>query len=174
MVNVLTDIPGPLGRVFLETAQNTRAFGNFWIPNDAIIFKSETLSYLLSITDVLLGVHGRLEGETIAGAAIQDAANLLYFEESPLPPAPQWVRSSRIQYGSFMPASPRSFMAGEPIQDWREPIRRMLQPLNVSINIRITANPHSDTSPTCSTRDSPNPTVVSSNSDGSLLRTVPS
>src|SRR5260221_5881125 len=47
-VNVLMDIPGPLGRVFLETAQNTRAFGNVWIPNGAIIFKSGTLSAISS------------------------------------------------------------------------------------------------------------------------------
>jgi hypothetical protein len=35
-VYVLTDRPG---RVFLESGQGARAFGNVWIPNDAIIFK---------------------------------------------------------------------------------------------------------------------------------------
>jgi hypothetical protein len=115
------------------------------------------LTCLLSVPDILLGVHGRLEGESIAGASIQDTANLLYFEESPLPPAPRRARSSQSQYSSspaspFLPASPRNFTVGEPIQDWREPIRRMLQPLNVSINIRITALP-GDTNPSPS--DSP-------------------
>jgi hypothetical protein len=33
---VLTDKPG---RVYLETDQTTRAFGNVWVPNDAMIFK---------------------------------------------------------------------------------------------------------------------------------------
>jgi len=46
-INVLTDIPGPLGWVFLETGQNTRAFGNVWIPDSAIIFKSGSLSVIL-------------------------------------------------------------------------------------------------------------------------------
>jgi hypothetical protein len=40
-IHVITDIPGPLGRVFVETGQNTRAFGNVWIPNHAIIFKGK-------------------------------------------------------------------------------------------------------------------------------------
>ena len=78
-----------------------------------------------------------------------------------------------------MTTTPRKFTAGVPIQDWREPIRNMLRPLNilnVSINIRIMADPPSDTatSTTCSTRSSPIPTGLSSNSDGSLLRVVPS
>jgi len=33
---VLTDSPG---RVFLETDQKSRAFGNVWAPNSAMIFK---------------------------------------------------------------------------------------------------------------------------------------
>jgi len=73
-----------------------------------------------------------------------------------------------------MIAQPRNFTAGVPIQDWREPIRRMLRPLNVSINIRIMADPPSDTSPTYSARSSPIPTGVSSNSDGSLLQIISS
>ena len=47
-VHVLTDIQGPLGRVFVETGQNTRIFDNVWIPNNAIIFKGETECSLLS------------------------------------------------------------------------------------------------------------------------------
>ena len=38
---VLTDKPG---RVFLETDQKARAFGNFWVPNQAIIFKGLQIS----------------------------------------------------------------------------------------------------------------------------------
>jgi hypothetical protein len=43
-VNVLTDNSGP-GRVFLETAKETRAFGNVWVPKDAIIFKGSSLFF---------------------------------------------------------------------------------------------------------------------------------
>jgi len=43
---VLTDKPG---RVFLNNGRITRAFGNFWKPSEAIIFKgSSDLSHLLS------------------------------------------------------------------------------------------------------------------------------
>lgn len=41
---VLTDNLGPAGRVFLESDQETRAFGNVWVPNRAIIFKGPRLS----------------------------------------------------------------------------------------------------------------------------------
>jgi hypothetical protein len=46
--HVLTDNPGPTGRVFLETAHDKRAFGNVWIPNKAIIFKGSPLSVIFS------------------------------------------------------------------------------------------------------------------------------
>jgi len=38
---VLTDKPG---RVFLETDQNSRAFGNVWVPKDAMIFKGSRIT----------------------------------------------------------------------------------------------------------------------------------
>jgi len=40
-VHVLTDKPG---RVYLESGQDTRAFGNVWRPKDAIIFKGSCLT----------------------------------------------------------------------------------------------------------------------------------
>ena len=43
-IHVLTDNPGR--RVYLETAQNTRAFGNVWVANNAIIFKGSILSVI--------------------------------------------------------------------------------------------------------------------------------
>jgi hypothetical protein len=46
-IRVLTDNPGPTGRVYLETAQNTRAFGNVWVPKTAIIFKGPRSSVIL-------------------------------------------------------------------------------------------------------------------------------
>ena len=38
-ISVLTDDPRLAGRVFLETAKEKRAFGNVWVPKEAIIFK---------------------------------------------------------------------------------------------------------------------------------------
>jgi len=40
-VDVLTDRPG---RVYLDSGQDTRAFGNVWRPKDAIIFKGSCLT----------------------------------------------------------------------------------------------------------------------------------
>lgn len=45
-IRVLTDKPGPMGRVYLQTAQNTRAFGNVWVPKTAIIFKGASFSVI--------------------------------------------------------------------------------------------------------------------------------
>jgi hypothetical protein len=39
---VLTDKPG---RVFLGGEKNTRAFGNIWVPNEAIIFKGSSITF---------------------------------------------------------------------------------------------------------------------------------
>lgn len=38
-IRVLTDNPHLTGRVFLETSKGKRAFGNVWVPKEAIIFK---------------------------------------------------------------------------------------------------------------------------------------
>jgi hypothetical protein len=39
-ISVLTDNPRLTGRLFLETAkEKKRAFGNVWVPKEAIIFK---------------------------------------------------------------------------------------------------------------------------------------
>jgi hypothetical protein len=42
-ISVLADNSSPTGWVFLETPKETRAFGNVWVPKDAIIFKGSFL-----------------------------------------------------------------------------------------------------------------------------------
>jgi hypothetical protein len=49
-ISVLTDNPHLTGRVFLETAKEKWAFGNFWVPNEAIIFKGSYVSVFLFLT----------------------------------------------------------------------------------------------------------------------------
>jgi hypothetical protein len=49
-ISVLIDNPGLAGRVFLETAKEKRAFGNVWVPENAIIFKSSWLFYIPFLT----------------------------------------------------------------------------------------------------------------------------
>ncbi|KAH9979613.1 hypothetical protein BGW80DRAFT_1442562 [Lactifluus volemus] len=70
-VYVLTD---KVGRVYVETqAQDIRAFGNFWIPSNAIIFKD---------------IHGMLEGERHVERSIDATPKIWYRKEHPLPPLP--------------------------------------------------------------------------------------
>jgi hypothetical protein len=45
-ISVLTDNPRLTGRVFLDTAKEKRAFGNVWVPKEAIIFKGLFHSYI--------------------------------------------------------------------------------------------------------------------------------
>ncbi|KAH9995269.1 hypothetical protein BJV77DRAFT_1066358 [Russula vinacea] len=150
-INVLTDNLGPMGRVFIETAKESRAFGNVWAPRKAIIFKD---------------VGGKLEGESIVGEAIQDIPNLWWFEEPPLSPTSRSPdRSSPSSSTTTTPTTP-TLLKG----DWREPIRRML--LSQDVNIRISAKPPTQP-PTNSNPSHPATSLSgSSNTVGSLSPTV--
>ncbi|KAH9979610.1 hypothetical protein BGW80DRAFT_1455295 [Lactifluus volemus] len=67
-VFVLHDKPGHV--YLVTTANKKRAFGNFWRPNDAIIFKD---------------FDGKLEGEGVVGKCIESTADIWYSVElSPL------------------------------------------------------------------------------------------
>jgi hypothetical protein len=46
-ISVLTDNPDLTGRLFLETPKDKRAFGNVWVPKEAIIFKGSYHSMFL-------------------------------------------------------------------------------------------------------------------------------
>ncbi|KAH9966989.1 hypothetical protein BJV74DRAFT_284172 [Russula compacta] len=95
-VYVLIDRPG---RLYLESDGSCWAFGNVWVPNKSIIFKN---------------VCGKLEGEGIVGASIQDKPNLRYHLED---------------------TSSTNSVGWKSIQDWRDPIRRMLKSQDISIRI---------------------------------------
>ncbi|KAI0287764.1 hypothetical protein BC826DRAFT_738669 [Russula brevipes] len=154
-ISVLTDNPNRTGRVFLETAHKRRVFGNAWAANDVIIFRD---------------VCGRLEGESIVGADIQDTPNMWYFEEPPLsltsrsPLSARWNTLSPTM--SAMSANP---IEGLPLRDWREPIHRMLRAMQpLKVNIHIIAKPPINYPP------SPVRQVSSSGLDRILLPNTPS
>ena len=69
---VLTDRQG---LAYFKTDQHTQCFGNFWCPNDAIIFKGKRGSYLFFflflVSDILSDLGGRLMGDTIIRAAFR-------------------------------------------------------------------------------------------------------
>jgi hypothetical protein len=46
-ISVLTDNPDLTGRLCLETPKDKRAFGNVWVPKEAIIFKGSYHSVFL-------------------------------------------------------------------------------------------------------------------------------
>ena len=71
---VLTD---ERSRVFLETDRRKRAFGNFWMPDEAIIFKGPRVALLhrfpiLMQSDFQIDICGRLEGEGVVARDIRD------------------------------------------------------------------------------------------------------
>ena len=149
-ISILIDNPGHAGRVFLETAGRMRAFGNVSVPKDAIIFKGSCLlCCFLSFSDTLLDICGKLEGESVFEAAIQGIPNLWCFEEPPLSPTPTLVSQPALSHNRNTPsvtvtATRITSAEGILIQDWREPIRRMLQ--SQDVNIRITDKPPTSSS----------------------------
>jgi hypothetical protein len=130
---VLVDNPGHAGRVFLETGWRRRVFGNAWVLNGIIIFKGSCpfCCFFFSLSNILLDICGKLEGESIVGEAIHDIPNLWCFEEFPM-----CLRNSPPLVVS---ATQISSAAGILLRDWREPIHRMLQ--SRRLNIRITYEP---------------------------------
>ena len=100
------------------------------------------LCFLFVLSDTLPDVCGRLEGESIVGAAIEGIPNLWCFEERPLflvsdshpTHSPNWYRPSLTATAAQITSA-----EGILIRDWREPIRRMLRSRDV--NIRITDKP---------------------------------
>ncbi|KAH9966990.1 hypothetical protein BJV74DRAFT_284201 [Russula compacta] len=149
---VLTDKPG---RVFLETDQKARAFGNLWVPNEAIIFKD---------------VCGKLEGESIVQASIQGASNLWYIEEPPLSPTSLPAVSPNPGNPSpTMTTSPTNSTVNGPFQDWKEPIRRGLISLDTDIRIRAVPPSNSSPYPSAPPFPIPIPCTSSSSSDAGLL-----
>jgi hypothetical protein len=67
-ISVLTDNPSPAGRVYLDTAQNTRAFGNIWVPKKAIIFKGSTPS-VISYFPRLIYFQTSVESSRVKGSS---------------------------------------------------------------------------------------------------------
>jgi len=141
-ISVLIDNLGPAGRVFFETAKETRVFGNAWLPKDAIIFKGSCLlNGFFSLSDTLLDVHGRLEGESIVGETFRDTHNIRCYEEREPPLSvsraslPSNRNSPSLNVTGTQIASVATILKG----DWREPIHRILR--SPDVNIRITAKP---------------------------------
>ena len=104
------------GRIYLETGQAPRAFSNVWCPQGpqkSIIFKGSSESsytfFKFAHLDISTDVCGKLEGEAIVGSSIKGKLDLRCCVERLSAPAE---------------ANP---MDWEPLQDWTEPVRRLLK-----------------------------------------------
>jgi hypothetical protein len=139
---VLTDKPG---RVYLETDQNTRAFGNIWVPNDAIIFKGPRVIRLPPVPcfSSFLDVCGKLEGEKIVQASIQGTPDMWYLEEPSISPTdPPPVSPNQNSLLPTMTASSTNSVVDGPFRDWREPIRQGLTSSYTDIRIKAFSTPN--------------------------------
>ena len=160
---VLTDDRSP---VFLETENKKRAFGNFWVPAEAIIFKGPPLLYyfLMTRSDVPLDISGKLEGERIVAKDICGTPNLWHREVPTMPTMIPPVRRS-----ATAPANPSDLppiitnpVKGKMFEDWRLLVRDALDSPNISICIS-----------TKSTRPESQDNWVSRISPATLVRTNP-
>lgn len=171
-ISVLTDNPRLTGRVFLETAEEKRAFGNVWVPKEAIIFKGPYRPYIPSLafpSDNRLDINGKLEGESIVGKAIQKIPNLWCFEDPPLSNDSLSLLSNRSSPSPTTSASPTASPTRSLIEDWREPILRMLRSQDFNFKIRISDKPPTNATLGYSPPSSPIPSSMASSSGDSLL-----
>jgi hypothetical protein len=125
-ISVLADNPANSGQVFVDTAWQKRAFVKIYVLNDTnhtIIFKGSCLVCFLSLSDSLLDVRGRIEGESIVGAAIHCIPNLWCIEESLSPTSQPALSPDRNSPSLTVTATQITSATGKRIQDWREPIR---------------------------------------------------
>ncbi|KAH9051166.1 hypothetical protein EDB83DRAFT_2398339 [Lactarius deliciosus] len=141
---VLTD---ERSRVFLETDKRTRAFGNFWVPDEAIILKE---------------IGGRLEGERIVAEDIGGTPNLWHREEpTVIPPLIRRRPAGPAANPSDLPPIDTNPVRGKTFEDWRQLVRSTLNSPNIGIRISTKCTPPESendwilSSPTNTTPDSP-------------------
>jgi hypothetical protein len=114
-ISVLTDSPV---QVTFQAAGRNRVFGNVWALNDYMLFKRPfPLCCFFSLSDALLDLSGKLEGESVVGAAIQGIPNLWCFV----------IRSPGLAASPITIKTQITSGAGVLVHDWREPIRQMLR-----------------------------------------------
>jgi hypothetical protein len=108
-------------RVYLEHGQNWRAFDNFWMTNNHLLFKGSCPAFFLAVTDKTYpDFVGKFEGEDVVGNRIP-----------PPPPPHVW---SFVVYPEL-----RLELVGV-VEDWRDPIRVLLDDPRTCIHIK--ANGH--------------------------------
>ena len=134
-VYVLLDKPG---HVYLETPGKKRAFGNSWVPDDAIIFKGSPIVFCLFChLRPLSDARGKLEGEGIVGEGIESTVDIWYCEEpSPISSLSVDSPTSVTAPHPIDTASPTNFFAGH----WRELVLRKRDDYHLRISTKPPEN----------------------------------
>ncbi|KAH9058141.1 hypothetical protein EDB87DRAFT_1744395 [Lactarius vividus] len=140
---VLTD---KQSRVFLEAGEKKRVFGNFWVPDKAIIFKGPFVVLLRRFpiptrSNVPLELGGRLEGEHIVAKDIQGTPNLWHRVESQANHPSVGVPATGPANPSDLPPIITNPLSGKMFEDWRHLIRHTLKSPNISVCISTNGSP---------------------------------
>ncbi|KAN0130499.1 hypothetical protein V8E53_011585 [Lactarius tabidus] len=125
---VLTD---KKSRVFLETGEKKRVFGNLWVlePDATIVFKD---------------IHGRLEGEKIVEEDILRTHHLWFREEPSLPtviPLPMRIPTIGPSSPSGPPPNPTDSLRSRTFENWKQLVLYTLNFPNISIYISTKGTP---------------------------------
>jgi hypothetical protein len=140
---VLTDDRSP---VFLEADNKKRAFGNFWVPAEAIIFKGQHVFLLrrflmLTRSDIPLDISGKLEGERIVAKDICGTPNLWHREVPTLPTVTVGRSATGPANPSDLPPIITNPVKDKVFEDWRLLVRDALDSPNISICISTKSTP---------------------------------
>ena len=136
-------------RVFLETDNKKRAFGNFWVPDEAIIFKGPRVVLLHRVSNLTRSrippdIGGRLEGEGIVAADIRGTPNLWHREEPRVPRVispPMRRTTTGPAIPSDLPPIDTNPVRGRIFEDWRQLVRDTLDSPNISVCISTKGTP---------------------------------
>ena len=74
-ISVLTDNPGPMGRVYLKTARIQRTFVDVWMPKNALIFRGSCLS-ALSFSQCMISSQTSMERSRVKVSSERPLATL--------------------------------------------------------------------------------------------------
>ena len=145
-------------RVFLETKQETRIFGNVFTLKDAKIFKGsfDILSIPRSDFDIPLDIHGALEGESVVAGSIKGFPNFERSEELFVVP-----NSTTYAYNSNLwPIVTANLTPQRTSQDRIDLIQSALGPGDNDVHIYVGRLPPMWTTRTEVSHDEPDPRIL--------------
>jgi hypothetical protein len=119
-------------RVFLQTDETRRVFGNVWAPDEAIIFKGQRFVCRCPLLMPPLDIHGRLQGDRVVGEALQGTPYVWTRAERSVTPTVEGKHGEPRSSGPVNPSWDRT------LENWLQLVRDSLNfpTVNVYINTR--------------------------------------